>query len=65
MKDVMKHKKFSVLAQREDDLKYVLLTYGKQLGSALVPVQKEFKKAEKACDVLLAKLEKQGYVYFG
>jgi hypothetical protein len=64
-KDLMKHRKFAALAKREDDLKFVLLTYGKQLGSALKPVQKEFRKAVRACDRLAKILEKKGYLYYG
>jgi hypothetical protein len=64
-KDLMKHREFAALAKREDDLKFVLLTYGKQLGSALEPVQKELKKAVRNCNRLAKILEKRGYLYFG
>lgn len=64
LKDISEHPEFKVLAKRADDLRYILLKYGTQLGKALSAVQKEFKKAEQQANRLAAKLEKEGYVAY-
>jgi hypothetical protein len=63
-KNIMDNSKFVKVAQKRDDLLFVLLTYGKQLDSALDPVRKEFKKADRACNRLANKLDKEGWVYY-
>lgn len=64
VKDIQDHPEFKELAKRADDLRYILLKYGTQLGKALSAVQKEFKAADQKCQRLATKLEKEGYVAY-
>lgn len=56
---------YNALGVRADDLRFILLRYGKQLGSALAAVQQEAEAADKDHESLSKKMEKTGeYVWY-
>ena len=61
-KYVQNDPKWKTLAKRWDDLKYVLLTYGRQFSpEVLRAIQKDFKKADTVFNRYEKTLFKKGY----